>query len=66
MRGVEAGSPAARAGIQRGDLLVSVAGRPLAAVDDLFDALEAAAGGDGPLVLGIVRGTEEREASVAV
>jgi serine protease Do len=66
VRGVEADSPAGRAGIQRGDLLVAVAGRPLTAVDDLFDALENAAGGDGELVLGIVRGTEEREASVKV
>jgi serine protease Do len=66
VRGVVEDSPAGRAGIQRGDLLVSAAGRPLVAVDELFDALEAAVGGDGPLVLGVVRGTEEREASVAV
>ena len=66
VRGVEADSPAGRAGIQRGDLLVAVGGRPLTAVDDLFDALETAAAGDGQLVLGIVRGTEEREASVSV
>ena len=66
VRGVLEDSPAGRAGIQRGDLLVSAGGRPLVAVDELFDALEAAAGGEGPLVLGIVRGTEEREVSVAL
>jgi serine protease Do len=66
VRGVEADSPAGRAGIQRGDLLVSVQGRTLASIDDLFDALEAA-GGDGTgLAVGVVRGTEEREVSVAL
>jgi S1-C subfamily serine protease len=63
VRGVVEASPAERAGLQRGDLLVSAAGRPLAAVDDLFDALDAA--GDA-LALGIVRGTDEREVEVAL
>ena len=35
-------SPAAKAGVERGDLLVGVNGRPLSSVDELFDALEAA------------------------
>jgi S1-C subfamily serine protease len=61
VRGVVAESPAARAGLQRGDLLVAAAGRPLTAVDDLFDALETSG---ATLPLGIVRGTEEREATV--
>jgi serine protease Do len=57
VRGLEPGSPAATAGLQPGDLLVAAGGRPLRAIDDLFDALEAG----GPLALTVVRGTEERE-----
>jgi serine protease Do len=59
VRGVEPGSPAAEAGLEPGDLLVAAAGRALRGFDDLFDALEAG----GPLVLTVVRGTEEREAT---
>ena len=66
VRGVEADSPAGRAGIQRGDLLVSVEGRALASIDHLFDALEAAAGDGRRLAVGVVRGTEEREVTVAL
>ena len=44
VRGVERESPAAKAGIERGDLLVGVNQHPLSSVDELFDALEA--GGD--------------------
>jgi serine protease Do len=57
---VEPESPAAAAGLQRGDLIVAAQGRPLHGYDDLFDALEA---GAGELALSIVRGTEERELS---
>jgi S1-C subfamily serine protease len=57
VRGVEPGSPAEAAGLARGDLIVAAAGGPVAAVDDLLDALEAAA---GELPLTVVRGTEER------
>jgi serine protease Do len=63
VRGVVEDSPAARAGLQRGDLLVSAGGRPLDGVDDLFDALDAS--GD-TLTLGVVRGTEERDVQVAL
>jgi serine protease Do len=63
VRGVVAGSPAERAGIQRGDLLVGAAGRDLTTVDELLDAVEAA----GPeLELAIVRGAEELELAVAL
>jgi serine protease Do len=61
VRGVVDGSPAARAAIERGDLLVRAGDRPLAGMDDLFDALDGA--GD-TLALGLVRGTEERELEV--
>jgi serine protease Do len=62
VRGVVDDSPAARAGVERGDLLVGVAGSPLASMDDLFDALDGAGG--ATLTLAIVRGTEERELEV--
>ena len=61
VRGVVPESPAAKADLRRGDLLVSAAGRPLATPDDLFDALDAAA---DTLTLGVVRGIEELETEV--
>jgi serine protease Do len=61
VRGVEDGSPAATAGLQRGDLLVAAGGRPLTGFDDLFDALEAT---DGPLTLTVLRGSDERDVPV--
>ena len=64
VRGIVPGSPAERAGLQRGDLLVSAGGRRLASVDDLFDALDAA--GNGSLALGVVRGSDERDVDVAL
>jgi serine protease Do len=61
VRQVVDNSPAASAGLQRGDLLVRAADKPLAGMDDLFDALDGA--GD-TLALGFVRGTEERDVDV--
>ena len=55
-------SPAARAGLASGDLIVAAAGRPVSAPDDLFDALAAARGGS--LELKVVRGTDERTLQV--
>ena len=55
-------SPAARAGLTRGDLIVAAAGRPTPNPDDLFDAL-AAAGGEA-IELTVVRGTDERTLQV--
>jgi serine protease Do len=55
VRGVESGSPADKAGIQRGDLI-------LTSLDELFDALEA----PGELKLPVLRGTDEREVSVSL
>jgi serine protease Do len=60
VRGVQEGTPAAAAGVERGDLLVGVNGRPLSSVDELFDALEAA----DEIRLEVVRGEEERSVEV--
>jgi len=56
-------SPAARAGLARGDLIVSAAGQPTRTVDDLHGALRAAAG--GTLELNVLRGTDERSVQVS-
>ncbi len=61
VRAVVDGSPAAAAGLERGDLLVKAGDRELTTMDDLFDALDD--GGDD-LALVVVRGTEERELRV--
>jgi serine protease Do len=63
VRGVVDDSPAGRAGLERGDLLVAADGRELTGVDDLFEALDAA--GD-TLTLRVVRGTEERDVEVSL
>src|SRR4051812_40500982 len=56
-------TPAAAAGLERGDLLVAAGGKELRAVDDLFDALD---GDATTLTLRVVRGTEERDVEVAL
>jgi S1-C subfamily serine protease len=61
VRAVEEGSPAAQAGIERGDLLASAGGRELDRVDALYEALD---GAQGRLELTVVRGTEERTITV--
>ena len=61
VRGVVDGSPAARAALERGDLLVRAGDRPLASMDDLFDALDQAG---ATLALSVLRGTEERELEI--
>jgi serine protease Do len=58
IREVMEDSPAARAGLAQGDLIVAAAGHPVRTPDDLFDALQAAQG--GTIELSIVRGTDER------
>jgi S1-C subfamily serine protease len=55
-------SPAARAGLSSGDLIVAAAGQPVGGVDNLFDALQGAQG--GALELRVVRGTDERTVQV--
>jgi serine protease Do len=64
VRAVEDGSPAARGGIERGDLLVAAGGRDLNSVDALYEALDAVSPEDATLDLTIVRGTDERPVTV--
>ena len=63
VRGVEDESPAAHAGIQRGDLIVAAAGEQVDGIDVLHRALDSAAG-NGGLTLTVVRGTEERQVDI--
>jgi serine protease Do len=62
VRDVAEDSPAARAGVARGDLITAVAGQPVRSADDLAAALRAA--GDS-LELTVMRGTDERTIQVA-
>ena len=64
IREVTEESPASRAGLAQGDLIVAAGGQPVRTLDDLFDALQAA--GDGTVELTVVRGTEERAIQVAL
>jgi serine protease Do len=63
VRGVEDESPAARAGIQQGDLIIAAAGQQVDGIDALHRALDAASG-NGGLTLTVVRGTEERQVEI--
>lgn len=63
IRGVERGSAADRAGLERGDLIVTAGGRDLDRMDALYEALDGAA---GQLELHILRGTEERTVTVGL
>src|SRR5215207_549556 len=62
VRLVEDDSPASRAGLATGDLIVRAAGEPVRSIDDLFKALETAA--DNVIELVILRGAEERAVKV--
>jgi|SRR5215211_594271 len=61
VRHVEDDSPASRAGLAVGDLIVQAGGRTVSGMDDLIEALAAA---DGSLQLVIWRGTDERAVDV--
>ncbi|HEY2263825.1 MAG TPA: trypsin-like peptidase domain-containing protein [Streptosporangiaceae bacterium] len=62
IRGVAEDSPAARAGLASGDLIVAAAGQPVRTVDDLSGALRAAG---ETIDLTVLRGTDERSIQVA-
>ena len=61
VRGVEDDSPAARAGIRDGDLIVEIAGQPVTEADQLQEIL---ASSPMPFEVKVVRGTDERTVSV--
>lgn len=63
VRAVEEDSPADRAGLRRGDLLVKAAGRPVTSSEALFAVLEGLGDGES-LALAVLRGTEEITLSV--
>ena len=63
VRAVEDDSPASKAGLQEGDLIVAASGQEVKSVDDLFDALDRL-GTEGTLELKVLRGTEERTVPV--
>ena len=64
VRGVQDGSPAAAAGIERGDLIAGSGERSIDGIDSLYALLDALPA-DGKLPLTVVRGTEERELEVS-
>ena len=63
VRAVETGSPADRAGVERGDLIVAAGERPVERVDALYEALDGVSPG-GELVFTVVRALEERPLAV--
>lgn len=63
VREVEDESPAARAGVAEGDLIVAAGGRAITSADDLFDAIGSVEA-DAALELTLVRGAEERTVSI--
>jgi serine protease Do len=63
VREVQEDSPADRAGVRGGDLIVEAGGQPVAGLDDLYDALDALEDGQS-LALGVVRGAEDLAVSV--
>ena len=63
VRAVKEGTPADRAGLEGGDLLVTAAGRPLESLDDLFEVLDRAG---ASLELTVVRALDERQVTVAL
>jgi serine protease Do len=62
VRAVEDGSPADSAGVERGDLLVELNGKPLERIDDLYTALDAPA---ESIELKLLRGSDERSVTVS-
>lgn len=65
VRGVADDSPAARAGLREGDLLVEAAGRVLLSADDLHAVLDGVQAG-ATLRLKIVRGVEDVDVEVTL
>lgn len=64
IRAVQDGSPAAQAGLSRGDLLVAAEGQPLDGLDGLQEALDRARSARR-LGLSVVRGTEDLQVTIS-
>jgi serine protease Do len=64
VRAVEEGGPADAAGIEPGDLIVAAGGREIDGVEVLYGVLDGLPADGGELELTVVRGTEERVATV--
>jgi serine protease Do len=62
VRWVEDGSPADRAGIEKGDLIVAAGGEPVTRIDELEPLLASANANE--LALTVVRGADERDVPV--
>jgi len=60
---VQDDSPAARAGLRRGDLITEAGGQPVVGVDDLHGVVDGLDDG-ASLALGVVRGAEELSVTV--
>jgi S1-C subfamily serine protease len=65
VQGVRSGSAADAAGLTRGDLIVEAAGRPVASIDDLYAALDAAEPAT-PLTLAVLRGADRVELTATI
>jgi serine protease Do len=65
VRAIEDGSPADRAGLERGDLLVAAGGRELDRTETLYSALDEVPAEGGELELTVARGADERKVSVS-
>jgi serine protease Do len=63
VREVADGSPAATAGLLRGDLIVAAGGQPVTSIDDLLAAVDGV-GADAGLPLKVVRATDEIDVTV--
>jgi serine protease Do len=63
VRSVVEDSPAKRAGIEKGDLIVAAGESEVTTIDALYRALDALAPG-ATLELGLLRGAEERTVTV--
>jgi serine protease Do len=63
IREVADDSPAAAAGLLRGDLIVAAAGQPVTSIDDLLAAVDGV-GADGALPLKVVRALDELDVTV--
>jgi S1-C subfamily serine protease len=61
--GIESGSPARRAGLREGDVVVAFAGEPISSIDDLHRHLVGAAIGI-PSTITIIRHTEKLDLTV--